>query len=166
MLSASHNAMPDNGIKFFSRGGLKLDDAIEDAIEQRLREPTAPCAAVGRAVTSPALELYRPPATTSQRHEGLASSSRERRGAHAAGPASSGERSATSPDGLNINEGCGRPTWPTSALWSTRAGAEAARVTPIAASPSRGRTCRGDACDPALVMPSAARSSRAPSSPP
>ncbi len=39
MLSASHNPMPDNGIKFFSRGGHKLDDTIEDAIEQRLREP-------------------------------------------------------------------------------------------------------------------------------
>ena len=33
MLSASHNAMPDNGIKFFARGGVKLDDAVEDAIE-------------------------------------------------------------------------------------------------------------------------------------
>lgn len=39
MLSASHNPMADNGIKFFARGGHKLDDAIEDAIEQRLREP-------------------------------------------------------------------------------------------------------------------------------
>ena len=39
MLSASHNPMPDNGIKFFARGGVKLDDAIEDAIEARLREP-------------------------------------------------------------------------------------------------------------------------------
>ncbi len=39
MLSASHNPMPDNGIKFFARGGHKLDDAIEDAIERRLREP-------------------------------------------------------------------------------------------------------------------------------
>ena len=36
MLSASHNPMPDNGIKFFARGGLKLDDAIEVAIERRL----------------------------------------------------------------------------------------------------------------------------------
>src|SRR3954453_12245556 len=34
MLSASHNAMPDNGIKFFARGGHKLADAIEDAIER------------------------------------------------------------------------------------------------------------------------------------
>ena len=39
MLSASHNAMPDNGIKFFARGGHKLADEIEDAIEQRLGEP-------------------------------------------------------------------------------------------------------------------------------
>lgn len=39
MISASHNAMPDNGIKFLSRGGLKLDDAIEEAIENRLEEP-------------------------------------------------------------------------------------------------------------------------------
>ena len=31
--------MPDNGIKFLARGGVKLDDAIEDAIEKRLREP-------------------------------------------------------------------------------------------------------------------------------
>ena len=39
MLSASHNAMPDNGIKFFAKGGGKLDDALEAAIEARLKEP-------------------------------------------------------------------------------------------------------------------------------
>jgi phosphoglucosamine mutase len=33
MISASHNPMPDNGIKFFGRGGHKLDDDVEDAIE-------------------------------------------------------------------------------------------------------------------------------------
>ncbi|MEU3029229.1 phosphoglucosamine mutase [Streptomyces incarnatus] len=33
MLSASHNAMPDNGIKFFARGGHKLADELEDRIE-------------------------------------------------------------------------------------------------------------------------------------
>ncbi len=38
MLSASHNPMPDNGIKFFSRGGVKLDDFLEDAIESRMGE--------------------------------------------------------------------------------------------------------------------------------
>ena len=41
MLSASHNPMPDNGIKFFSRGGVKLPDDLEDAIEQRMGEPWA-----------------------------------------------------------------------------------------------------------------------------
>ena len=39
MISASHNAMPDNGIKFFAKGGGKLDDALEAAIEARLGEP-------------------------------------------------------------------------------------------------------------------------------
>ncbi len=39
MLSASHNAMPDNGIKFFARGGHKLADEIENQIEERLGEP-------------------------------------------------------------------------------------------------------------------------------
>ncbi len=33
MLSASHNPMPDNGIKFFGAGGTKLADAVEDEIE-------------------------------------------------------------------------------------------------------------------------------------
>ncbi|AQP43987.1 phosphoglucosamine mutase [Tessaracoccus flavus] len=50
MISASHNPMPDNGIKFFSRGGVKLDDYLEDAIEARMGEhwerPTG--GAVGR----------------------------------------------------------------------------------------------------------------------
>jgi phosphoglucosamine mutase len=38
VISASHNAMPDNGIKFFARGGHKLDDAVEATIEGRLGE--------------------------------------------------------------------------------------------------------------------------------
>jgi phosphoglucosamine mutase len=36
MLSASHNPAPDNGIKFFGRGGVKLPDAVEDEIEATL----------------------------------------------------------------------------------------------------------------------------------
>ena len=36
VISASHNAMPDNGIKFFAAGGHKLPDEVEDAIEQGL----------------------------------------------------------------------------------------------------------------------------------
>lgn len=39
MISASHNAAPDNGIKFLARGGKKLDDALEDAIEACLDMP-------------------------------------------------------------------------------------------------------------------------------
>src|SRR3954452_17392162 len=34
MMSASHNPMPDNGIKLFSRGGHKLPDADEAIIER------------------------------------------------------------------------------------------------------------------------------------
>ena len=40
MISASHNPMPDNGIKFFARGGLKLDDDVEEADRGR-DDPTA-----------------------------------------------------------------------------------------------------------------------------
>lgn len=36
MISASHNAMPDNGIKFFAKGGQKLADDVEDEIEKQL----------------------------------------------------------------------------------------------------------------------------------
>ena len=38
MLSASHNAMPDNGIKFFAAGGHKLADAVEDELAAHLGE--------------------------------------------------------------------------------------------------------------------------------
>ncbi|MEY4971743.1 MAG: hypothetical protein RLZZ404_669 [Actinomycetota bacterium] len=50
MISASHNPAPDNGIKFFARGGHKLADEIEDKIEAAMSaEPLAPVgAAVGR----------------------------------------------------------------------------------------------------------------------
>ena len=45
VISASHNPMPDNGIKFLARGGVKLDDALEREIEDHLAEdwdrPTA-----------------------------------------------------------------------------------------------------------------------------
>ena len=37
MISASHNPAPDNGIKFFARGGRKLPDEVEDAIEAQLQ---------------------------------------------------------------------------------------------------------------------------------
>jgi phosphoglucosamine mutase len=39
MISASHNAAPDNGIKFFATGGTKLPDEVEDRIEEALAAP-------------------------------------------------------------------------------------------------------------------------------
>ncbi len=62
VISASHNSMPDNGIKFFARGGYKLADAKEDEIEavlgQDWERPTG--AGVGRVShdTATATNLY------------------------------------------------------------------------------------------------------------
>jgi phosphoglucosamine mutase len=39
MISASHNPAPDNGIKFFAVGGVKLPDIVEDRIEAALKRP-------------------------------------------------------------------------------------------------------------------------------
>jgi phosphoglucosamine mutase len=57
MLSASHNPMQDNGIKFFSSSGYKLPDSVEDAIEARLDEPWEPARGldVGRITADDAL---------------------------------------------------------------------------------------------------------------
>lgn len=41
VISASHNPHEDNGIKFFSEHGVKLDDATEAAIEAELEVPLA-----------------------------------------------------------------------------------------------------------------------------
>ena len=49
MISASHNSAPDNGIKFFARGGHKLADATEDKIAE----------AMGRALTPIGSEVGR-----------------------------------------------------------------------------------------------------------
>lgn len=52
VISASHNPHYDNGIKFFSADGEKLDDATELAIEAALDRPfrTAPSERLGKAV--------------------------------------------------------------------------------------------------------------------
>ena len=42
MISASHNAAPDNGIKFFSHGGHKLPDSLEDEIESAMGQSLTP----------------------------------------------------------------------------------------------------------------------------
>ncbi|MDR0283510.1 MAG: phosphoglucosamine mutase [Propionibacteriaceae bacterium] len=57
MLSASHNPMPDNGIKFFGPGGVKLPDDVEDLIEEELdKEWVRPTGdGVGRVTDNPEL---------------------------------------------------------------------------------------------------------------
>ncbi|MGZ4449333.1 MAG: phosphoglucosamine mutase [Nocardioides sp.] len=119
MLSASHNAMPDNGIKFLARGGLKLDDAIEAEIERHLHEdwdrPTG--GAVGRVSSHPtAVEEYAAhlDSTLTRPLTGLTVVLDCAEGAaHLAGPRALEAAGATvvaihdQPDGLNINDGCG-----------------------------------------------------------
>lgn len=39
MVSASHNPAPDNGIKIFARGGVKLPDVVEERIEAAMAGP-------------------------------------------------------------------------------------------------------------------------------
>ncbi len=49
MISASHNSAPDNGIKFFARGGHKLADATEDKIAEAMGQVLTPIGSeVGR----------------------------------------------------------------------------------------------------------------------
>ncbi len=119
MLSASHNAMPDNGIKFLSRGGVKLDDAIEEAIEACLEEPwDRPTGGdVGRVrVHGTAIAEYAAhlDGTITHRLDGLKVVLDCAHGAASvAGPTALREAGAeviaicAEPDGLNINDGCG-----------------------------------------------------------
>ncbi len=55
VLSASHNPMPDNGIKFFGKGGDKLADDVEDEIERRMGQswPRPTGGGVGRVRAFP-----------------------------------------------------------------------------------------------------------------
>ncbi len=121
MLSASHNPMPDNGIKFFARLGAKLDDSLEDAIEARMGEvwarPTG--AAVGRVRNDEALvESYVAHLVASLGEpvslDGLKVVVDCANGAaYRTAPSAFGVQGATvvpiyaSPDGLNINDNCG-----------------------------------------------------------
>ncbi|WP_375429822.1 phosphoglucosamine mutase [uncultured Friedmanniella sp.] len=120
MLSASHNPMPDNGIKFFARGGSKLDDTLEDAIEDRLDDawsrPTG--AAVGRVSDDLSLvESYVAHVVNSVGPvslDGITVVVDCANGAASmAGPAAFEAQGATvvrihaEPDGTNINENCG-----------------------------------------------------------
>ena len=82
VISASHNPMPDNGIKFFARGGFKLPDTKEDEIENVLGQdwerPTG--AGVGRIShdTATATNLYIDHLVSTIAPIGLTSPSRHR----------------------------------------------------------------------------------------
>jgi phosphoglucosamine mutase len=119
VISASHNPMPDNGIKFLARGGHKLDDAVEAEIEELLgSEWDAPIGAdVGRV---------RPYETPVEEYVDHLLSTLDRRlsglkvvvdcangAATEAAPMALRAAGAevvvigAEPDGLNINDGCG-----------------------------------------------------------
>jgi len=132
VLSASHNPMPDNGIKFFARGGHKLPDEVEDAVEARMAEAwTRPIGAdVGRVRDLPeATGRYVDylVATVPRRLDGLRVVVDCAHGAaSAAAPAAYRAAGAevvaigAAPDGLNINDGCGS-THPAGLMAAVRA---------------------------------------------
>ncbi|GHE39773.1 phosphoglucosamine mutase [Streptosporangium violaceochromogenes] len=119
MISASHNPAPDNGIKFLTRGGYKLPDAVESEIEQRLGEkwdrPVG--ASVGRvreAYGEADRYVSHVLSTVSGRLDGLNVVVDCANGAaHMVAPEALLRAGATveavgaRPDGLNINAGCG-----------------------------------------------------------
>jgi phosphoglucosamine mutase len=119
MLSASHNPMPDNGIKFFSRGGHKLPDEIEDAVEARIGEPWARPTGllVGRVRDDrQALDTYvdHLVATLPHRLDGLRIVVDGANGAASWASPEALRRAGAEvvtlscePDGWNINDGCG-----------------------------------------------------------
>ncbi|MFL6115174.1 MAG: phosphoglucosamine mutase [Catenulispora sp.] len=119
VLSASHNPAPDNGIKFLARGGVKLDDTLEDAIEGRLKEewsrPVGPT--IGRVRDYPeGGERYIEHllSTLPNRLDGLKVVVDEANGAAFQVSPEALRRAGAEviathvePDGLNINDGCG-----------------------------------------------------------
>ncbi|MGW0768578.1 phosphoglucosamine mutase [Streptomyces sp. NPDC002676] len=124
MLSASHNAMPDNGIKFFARGGHKLADELEDKIEavyeshrhgEPWERPTG--AGVGRVRSyDEGFEQYVTHllSVLPNRLDGLKIVLDEAHGAASGVSPEAFVRAGAEivtigaePDGLNINDGCG-----------------------------------------------------------
>ncbi|MDG6105340.1 phosphoglucosamine mutase [Dactylosporangium aurantiacum] len=120
MLSASHNPMPDNGIKLFAAGGHKIPDDVEDEIERLITEgtkhrPTG--AGVGRvtdladgedryvrhlltSLPAPLVELTVVVDCANGAASSAAPEAYRRAGAHVIAI-------NADPDGLNINEDCG-----------------------------------------------------------
>ncbi len=119
MISASHNAMPDNGIKFFAAGGVKLADEQEDRIEALLdAAPAGPTGSgIGRVRTAPdGLSRYEDhlAKTVPTTLDGITVVVDCAHGAaSSAAPDAYRAAGATvvainaEPTGLNINDGCG-----------------------------------------------------------
>jgi phosphoglucosamine mutase len=121
MISASHNPMEDNGIKFFGRDGFKLRDDVEDAIEARLDHLSDGARLSGRSIgcasDRPDLRAaYQEFLCTTVRHRftGLRVAVDAANGAASEFAAPVLERLGASvapfhcaPDGANINVGCG-----------------------------------------------------------
>ncbi|MBJ7002912.1 phosphoglucosamine mutase [Streptomyces griseofuscus] len=124
MLSASHNAMPDNGIKFFARGGHKLADELEDRIEavyesHRHGEPWERPTGAGVGRLRPYDEGFEQYvghllSVLPNRLDGLKIVLDEAHGAAAGVSPEAFTRAGAQvvtigaePDGLNINDGCG-----------------------------------------------------------
>ncbi|MFJ6010941.1 phosphoglucosamine mutase [Streptomyces sp. NPDC092952] len=124
MLSASHNSMPDNGVKFIARGGHKLSDELEDRIETLYRQhrggepwarPTG--AGVGRVTEyTEGFDRYvaHLVAVLPNRLDGLKVVLDEAHGAAARVSPEAFARAGAEvitigadPNGLNINDGCG-----------------------------------------------------------
>jgi phosphoglucosamine mutase len=122
MLSASHNPMPDNGIKLFAAGGTKLPDELEQRIEQAVKDghgvtgrPTG--AAIGRVhelLDGAEHYVQHLVASTPHRLDGIKVVVDCANGAASeVGPTAYEEAGAeviaihADPDGLNINEDCG-----------------------------------------------------------
>ncbi|MCE4263233.1 MULTISPECIES: phosphoglucosamine mutase [Rhodococcus] len=121
MISASHNPMPDNGIKIFAAGGHKLDDDVEAAIEAAIDGGVAPKLPTGAGIgrvrpvgDAAALYLQHLGTALTQPLDGLTVVVDCANGAASeVGPAAYRAAGATviaisaEPDGLNINDGCG-----------------------------------------------------------
>jgi len=122
VLSASHNPMPDNGIKLFAPGGLKLPDELEERIEQAVKDghglvgrPTG--AAIGRVhdlLDGAEHYIKHLMASVPHRLDGIKVVVDCANGAASeVGPTAYEEAGAeviaihAEPDGLNINDDCG-----------------------------------------------------------
>ena len=153
MLSASHNPAPDNGIKFFARGGVKLPDDVEAEIEARMAATPASPDGSGPGIPAAGFGRIKDSASEAERYlEHLLSTVGEvssdgsavrplagwrivvdcaHGAAYALAPRLLKEAGAeviaigVEPDGININEGCGSTSLSTLQAAVVQRGADA-----------------------------------------